>query len=264
MRKLYLHAIGVLFLISQVGCVSAPATDETGYKKSAKPDLIQGSKLNTELGVGYMRRGDYKIAKQKLEKAIEQNPDNLQAYTTIALLMSRLNEKEKADEYYQEALDLAPDNASLHNSYGAFLCGAGRLDEAMAEFKAAYEDPFYETAYLARSNAGSCLVRNGRYEEAEDLLRTALRTDAELSGALISMAELGVKTKKYLMSRAYIQRYHAGNKPTAESLWIQIQAEKALGAKKEYVKYSNQLLKQFPDSTEAGLLEELRHRGSIN
>ena len=63
---------------------------------SEEPDMVSGSKLNVQLGVGYMQRGQYKVAKEKLEKAIEQDPENLQAFTTLALLMDKLNEKDKA------------------------------------------------------------------------------------------------------------------------------------------------------------------------
>ena len=74
---------------------------------------------------------------------------------------------------------------------------------------------------------------------------------------MLSMAELGVKTKKYLMARAYSQRYHAIVEASAESLWIQVQAERALGAAKHYRKYAKQILSEFPDSREAGWVEEL-------
>jgi Tfp pilus assembly protein PilF len=71
------------------------------------------------------------------------------------------------------------------------------------------------------------------------------------------MADIGVKTGKYRMARAYAQRYHAQAPATAQSLWLQVQAEKALGAEDYYLKYARQLLKEFPDSDEAGMLEEM-------
>jgi len=58
-----------------------------------------------------------------------------------------------------------------------------------------------------------------------------------------------------LMARAYIERYHALVSASAESLWIQIQAEKALGAQEHYLKYARQLIEDFPDSDEAGWVE---------
>jgi len=69
------------------------------------------------------------------------------------------------------------------------------------------------------------------------------------------MAEVGVKTERYLMARAYIQRYHVERPASADSLWLQIQAEKALGAKEHYIKYARQLINDFPDSDEAGWVE---------
>jgi len=77
----------------------------------------------------------------------------------------------------------------------------------------------------------------------------------KIPGSLISMAEIGVKTERYLMARAYIQRYHDVRPASAESLWLQIQAERALGAKKHYIKYARQLIRDFPDSNEAGWAE---------
>lgn len=212
---------------------------------------------NVQLGVGYIKRGMYDVAKEKLTKAIEQDPDNVDAYATMAFLSMQLNEMDEAENYYLEALDIKENKPELHNSYGTYLCKVGRLDEAMEEFKIAFTNPFYETPYLAYSNAGNCLMGIENYTMAEKFLRKALRKKPKLSDALISMAEIGIKTKKYLMARAYAQRYHAVSKPTAGSLWVQAQAEKYLGATEYYLKYAKQLLNTFPDSQQAIWVEEL-------
>ena len=226
-------------------------------------NLKQASVTNVQLGVGYLKRGDYQIAQEKLAKAIEQDPKNISAYTTMAFLLMQTKKPEEAEEYYLEALDIKENDPDLRNGYGTFLCRAGRVDDAMEQFKEAYSNPFYKTAYLAYSNAGTCLLEAGYYTWAEKMLRSALKQQPELSGALISMAELAIKTRKFMMARAYIQRYHAINKPSAESLWVQIQAERALGAKKHYYKYARQLLDEFPDSEQAGLVGELGRRDRI-
>jgi len=220
-------------------------------------DMKQASVLNVQMGVGYLKRGQYEVAQGKLYKAIEQDPTNVEAFTTMAVLMMKLGQMSEAENYYLEAIDIKAKDPVLRNSYGAYLCKVGRLDEAMEEFQLAYTNPFYNTPYLAYSNAGTCLLQSGDYKKAEKFLRRALRKQPELSGALISMAEIGVKTKKYLMARAYSQRYHALVAPSAESLWLQVQAERALGATKHYRKYAKQILNDFPDSNEAGWVEEL-------
>ena len=242
-----------LITLSLVACAtSSTVTDD---RKVSKPNLKEASDLNTRLAVGYIQRQQYKPAKEKLEKAIVQDPANVSAVKTLAYLYALLGLEEEATEQYLDALEIAPDDSDLLNSYGAFLCANGKLDEAQEYLKKAYSDPFYESLYMAQSNAGSCYVQENEYKKAELLLRKSLRSHPNLSGSLISMAEVGVKTDRYLMARAYIERYHAVSAPSAESLWIQLQAEKALGARDHYVKYAKQLIKDFPDSDEAGWVE---------
>ncbi len=220
-------------------------------------DMKQASVLNTQLAVGYLKRDQYEVAQKKLFKAIEQDPHNVEAYTTMAVLMMKINEMSEAENYYLEAIDIKEKNPVLRNSYGTYLCRVGRVDEAMEEFQLAYTNPFYATPYLAYGNAGTCLLQSGDYKRAEKFLRRALRKHPKLTGALLSMAEIGVQTEKYLMARAYSQRYHALVAPSAESLWLQVQAERALGATEHYTKYARQILDDFPDSNEAGWVEEL-------
>ena len=238
------------------------------WQNKEKEDKVESnqkeaSATNVQLGIGYLQRGEYEIAQGKLLKAIELDSKNVVAYTTMAFLMMKINKMEEAEGYYLDALDIKGNDPELHNSYGTYLCRLGRTDDAMEQFKEAYSNPFYKTAYLAYSNAGSCLLQVKYYEWAEKMLRKALELQPELSSALISLAELAIETKKYMMARAYIQRYHAINKPSAESLWVQVQAERALGAKEHYYKYARQLLDDFPDSEQAALVGELGRRDRI-
>ena len=254
MQRRIIKAISVACIaLSLIACETTTSLQTTKIK--TEPNLKEAAELNTQLAIGYIERKEYKVARDKLEKAIEQNPDYLPAYKTLAYLYALLGLTEKAEERYQEALELNPDDPDLSNSYGAFLCSLGKYDEAQKNLRVAYTDPFYESLYLAESNAGSCFIKQGEYKKAETLLRKSLRVEPRLPGSLISMAEVGVKTERYLMARAYIQRYHAVRPASAESLWIQIQAEKNLGAKDHYMKYARKLLKEFPDSDEAGWVE---------
>ena len=256
--------IRIILIITITGISACSTKDEMVVdRKVTEPDLKQAAVLNVQLAIGYIERDQLGIAQEKLNKAIEQDPENIDAYTTMAYLKRKVNEMDQAEEFYLKALEIKPNDPNIHNNYGGFLCQMGRYDEALDEIRRAYEDPFYETPYLAFTNAGTCLLDKGNYKQAETMLRKALREQPKFAGALLSMAEIGVKTKKYLMARAYIQRYHAVAKPTAESLWIQVQSEKALGAEEHYLKYARRLLKDFPDSEQAGMLEEMARNERI-
>jgi type IV pilus assembly protein PilF len=258
------YIIRIILIITITGLSACSSKQEAvKEKKISEPDLEQASALNVQLALGYIEREQLGIAQEKLNKAIEQDPENIDAYTTMAYLKRKVNELEQAEDYYLKALKIKPNNPDTYNNYGGLLCQMGRYDEALKEIRRAYEDPFYESPYLAYANAGTCLLDKGDYKEAEKMLRKALRDQPNFAGALLSMAEIGVKTKKYLMARAYIQRYHAVAKPTAESLWLQVQSEKALGAEEHYLKYARRLLKDFPDSEQAGMLEEMARNERI-
>jgi type IV pilus assembly protein PilF len=258
------YLIRIILIITITGLSACSSkNDMVVEKRVSEPDLEEAAALNVQLALGYIERDQLAVAQEKLDKAIEQDPKNVDAYTSMAYLKRKVNELDAAEEYYLEALDIRSNDPNIHNSYGGLLCQMGRYDDALKEIRMAYEDPFYETPYLGYANAGICLLDMGDYTEAEKMLRKALRDQPNNASALLAMAEIGVKEKKYLMARAYIQRYHAIAQPTAESLWLQVQAEKALGAQDHYVKYARRLLNDFPDSDEAGMLEEMSRNERI-
>jgi len=218
--------------------------------------------INAQLAAGYIRRGDLEIAEKKLLKSIEFDEYYVPAYTTMAVLKTMIGDREEAEKYYLDALDIDPRNPELRNNYGTFLCNSGRLDEAFEQLNFALNNQFYTTPEAAHANIGYCILQseNPNYRLAEKHLRSALKKNPNLQSALLAMGELGVQSKKYLMARAYMQRYHAVVKPNAHSLWLQIQAERALGDKAYFIKLSQQLLKNFPESPEAEKVMELTYK----
>lgn len=241
----------LMFLGMQIitGCSSFQGKDGPNYKKAAD--------INVRLGASYLLQKRIGLARVKLEKALEQDPDNALAHSTIALLLENVGQHEDVISHYEEAISLAPDNSDIKNNFGTYLCNQSRYDEAQALFQKAIDDPYYKTPIVALINAGKCALTSSKYKVAESYLRQALRKDPKSITALYSMAVLGIKSKRYLMTRAYVQRYHSIVKPSAKSLWLQISAEKSLGDKQVANKLISKLNKEFPDSDEAGLAMRL-------
>ncbi len=239
----------IVFLVSTIVACGGQNSRPSDRQKKDREAAV----LNVQLASGYIRRGNLEVAKAKLLKAIEHDEYYLPAYTTMAVLMNMLGDYEQAEKYYREALDINVNDPDLHNNYGTFLCNHGKFEEAKEQFNIALRNQFYVTPQAAHSNLGYCMMQgdNPDYAVAEKHLRKALEKDPNISSALLAMGELGLETGKFLMSRAYMQRYHAQAKPDAHSLWIQIQAEYALGDRDFFVKLSRELLKLFPESDEA-------------
>lgn len=251
------HGLVTILLVLLTACGGSNSKPTEGERKDKEAAVI-----NVQLASGYIRRGDLEIAEQKLLKAIEHNPKYVPAYTTMAVLKNMIGEVEEAEKYYEDAQDMDPRNPELHNNYGTFLCNHGKLEEAYVQFDKALRNQFYATPEAAHANLGYCLLRAEKpdFKLAEQHLRAALKTNPNHHSALLAMGELGIQTKRYLLARAYMQRYHAVVKPTSHSLWLQIQAEHALGDKSYFIKLSQTLLKEFPESPEAVKVMELSYK----
>lgn len=211
--------------------------------------------LNTELGVGYMREGRTDLAYKRLTKALDVAPDYDLALAAMALLLDQLGKTEDAEHYYKRAVS-AGGSSHARNNYGTFLCRQGRIDAALGYFKEAVDNPLYNEAETALTNAGLCLKRNGRPAEAEEFLRAALARNGRVSSALIAMSELSLTNGRELAARGYLQRYLEVAKHSSNSLWLGVQIERELGDKNAVSSYAMALKANYPDAPETKLLLE--------
>ncbi len=252
------HGILTLLLVLLTACGGGSNSKPTERERQTKESAV----INVQLASGYIQRGDLEVAEQKLLKAIEHDRKYVPAYTTMAVLKSMIGDLEEAEDYYAKAIDLDPRNPELHNNYGTFLCNSGKLEKAYEQFQKALRNQFYATPETAHANLGYCLLQAEKpdFALAERHLRSALKVDPNLSSALLAMGELGLRNNKYLMARAYMQRYHAVARPSAATLWLQIQAEHALGDKKFVHELSRTLIDEFPESPEAAKAMELPYQ----
>lgn len=215
------------------------------------------SSINVDLGVAYIKKGDYASAKAKLEKAIQQNPRNAAAHGTKALLNIKLKQTEEADNDFQKAVDLDPTNSAIRNNYGTFLCQQNRVEAAEQQFLAAVKDPLYPTPEFSYTNAGLCLLKINKLDKAEEYFRKALEANPKFRIALFEMAKISFTKKEYLSARAYLQRYNEVARHTAESLWLRIRVEKELGDKDTVASQALLLKSKFPRSKETAQLLEM-------
>src|SRR5215467_11596400 len=110
--------------------------------------------FNTQLGIQYMNQGELALAKEKLDRAVTQDPDSSAAHSARAMLFVRMREPDKADGEFRAALRLAPDDPATINSYAVWLCQQGRTDEGVKHFNQAAQNALYKTPEVAYTNAG--------------------------------------------------------------------------------------------------------------
>ncbi len=216
----------------------------------------EAAEINMRLGLNYMQRGDYAFALEKLEKALQQDPNLPSAHNTIAILYQRLGEEGKAEHHFKKAVDLAPDYSEAQNNYGAFLCRQKQYEQAEERFLKAVENPLYQSVAQAYENAGLCAMQEPDVKKAENYFRRALQIEPTLSKSLLQMAEISYQQQNYLQARGYIQRFHDASVWTARALLLGIKIENKLGDEDAVASYILILRSRFPDSDEMQMVNQ--------
>jgi type IV pilus assembly protein PilF len=212
---------------------------------------------NTELGIAYMRRGDLAVAQTKLDRALQENPDDPDVHSARALLFARLGDPKQADREFRNALRLAPKNPDFQNNYAVYLCSVGRVDEGVQSFLRAARNPLYVTPELAYDNAGVCLRSAHRDVEAEQMFTDALTIRPNFSQALWQLADLAFSQGKLTQARKEIDTFLASNQATPDLLLLAVKVTRAQGDRLDAELYARRLQLDFPDSAQAHSLADL-------
>lgn len=241
MRRL--RAAALAGLVALTGCASAPEVAPGDEEKAAR--------INTQLGVAYMRHDQLDQAHDKLQRALRQAPHLSEAHAAMAVLYERMSEPDNAARHHRRAIELSPQDSPSLNNYGRFLCSRKDYSEAERYFVRAAENPLYPTPELPWQNAATCAQSAGDLDKAEQFSLRALQANPRFAPALLRMADLRQASGHALSARGFYQRYLAVAPQTPESLWIGLQIERALGDRSAADSYALLLKGKFPDSDEA-------------
>jgi type IV pilus assembly protein PilF len=256
-----LALIAVIFLIG--GCATTandPQPGQAGRSGMERVSPVRAADVNTRLGVGYFERGDFQVAVEKLERAIQLDPAHVPAYVTLALIQERLGRESRARTNLREAVSLAPEDGATLNTYATFLCRRGEYAEADEFFRRAMDDPFYDTREVAFTNAGACAIRADRLDRAEGYLREALEINSGYPDALYHLARLFLQRDDAFRARAFLQRYEATAGADPGALLLGSRIEQRLGNEREAARYFQRLEEQFPESAEARTIRQQTSR----
>ena len=246
-----------LLVLLVAGCAARPDAPLSEAEVLARQELAKQqyrAKVHTELGAGYFRRGQHKIALQELDEAVAADPRYGPAYNVRGLIHMQIQRPVQARADFERALALNPQDSEARNNYGWFLCGQGEYALSLAHFNAALKDPLYATPALAALNAATCARKAGNAGAAASYLERALRAPAPPAGAWLEKAEQSYAQAQYAEARQWLAQYARVANPSAQSLWLGVRLERALRDEKAQASYASQLTRQFPESTEAARL----------
>jgi tetratricopeptide (TPR) repeat protein len=143
-----------------------------------KADILRSTKLlaagNTEAAVPYLRR------------AVEINPESTEAWTNLAVALSRTGERQEALNAYRRALEIEPRNARARTDVARMLAMTGEQEQAIEEARVAVAaDELYRPAHFV---LGRLLLKAKIYDAAREQFAAARRLDPRDAGSSIGEA----------------------------------------------------------------------------
>lgn len=168
-----------------------------GNAEEAFPHFEAASRINPQDPMSRMNIGAYLQSHGHLDKAVTQYKTAIgltsdtglrsQAYANLGGAQRALGVDEAAQQSFDEALQLNPNQASAWFGKGLFEQKQGRLDEAIADFSRAVALQPTGEHYL---DLGRSLQHAGRLPEAAGAYRRALKLSPNLTEAQQALDEL--------------------------------------------------------------------------
>lgn len=218
-----------------------------------KMNLQEAARTRSALAMKYLQDGDIEKAQAQLQKALDSDPDSVEAYTGLGLVYEQEGDARKAEKNYRKALRLNSDNPQTHNNYGVFLFKQGRYEDACEHLALAAQNINYDHRDSAFENLGRCYVQRNDKDKAEQAFMRALRMNDSLVIADLEYSALLFDKGEYEKAHQGYQHFLVLNKDnpqSAKSLWLGIRLERIFGNKNALASYELALKRLYPASDE--------------
>ncbi|MBS0379814.1 MAG: type IV pilus biogenesis/stability protein PilW [Proteobacteria bacterium] len=245
--------MGALAAALLAGCAGSANTSTLKHSSNAQSAAV----YNTELGIAYLNQGELALAKDKLDRAVTQDPSYADAHSARAMLFQRLGNNDKADAEFRTALRLAKSDPNVVNNYAVYLCQNGRTDEGVKRFEEAAKNPLYRTPEAAYTNAGVCLRAAKKDDAARVQFIKALQVKPNFADAALQLADMSFQHTDYTQARQVIDGYLANFAENPDLLLLGVRVARAQKDPVAAQRYARQLQVDFPGSDQTRALAAL-------
>lgn len=262
-RSLLAAFVAVLALASLGGCVTR-TVDSRGMvvtrsdllKPSDETEKHRRARIRLELASNYFEAGQTAVALDEVRQALAIDSSSADAYNLRGLIYLRLNDHTQAEDSFRRALGLRPQDASIMHNHAWLLCQQARYAEADKQFERALAEPTYAARSKTLMAQGLCQDRAGLQAQAELTLLKAYELDARNPIVAYNLSRLLIQRGEHQRAQFYIRRLNNSEWANAESLWLGIKVERALGDRVAVEQLASKLGQRFPESREQSWYEQ--------
>ena len=235
----------IVCLLMTLVLASCSTTEST---EPQKWDPEKRADAHVQLGLDYLRRDQYEVAREELDLALSIDPDSDRAHHGKALLMAETGYPEEAAAGFARAVRINPQNHVAVNDYGIFLCQQGKYDDGLEVLQGIVDRADNRVRSTTWLGMGLCHYSADRWEESQEYLRQVLQVSPGLPQALEPMADMSYRTGNYLSSRAFVERFVATGSVTEGILVTGANTELQLGDVDKARQYVSELRRLYPES----------------
>ncbi|WP_461469257.1 type IV pilus biogenesis/stability protein PilW [Melaminivora sp.] len=262
-RRLW-AAIGLLACLWTLpGCNTLPMADadgSDGLSAQADGEARRRARIRLELAASYLQRGQPEVALEEVRQALVIDPGYADAYHLRGLVFMAQGDLALAEGSLRRAQGIKPQDPDILHNLGWLQCQREQYPQAEQLFERALAIPSYAARSKTLLSQGLCQQRAGQAEQAEKTLQRAYEIDAGNPLVGYHLAAMLFARGETRRAQFYVRRVNNGEFANADSLWLGIRIERALGDTQAMRQLADQLRKRFPDSRQAQAFD----RGAFN
>lgn len=242
MRRYAALVLNALLWLGLVGCASTPDSPA-----NSAPDFQQAAKANTQLGVGYFQQANYERAHNKLQKAVEQEPNRADAWLYLALASEQLGRHQQAKQAFEQARSNASNNLSMYSAAADYACRQAEFAQAESLLAAAKARKLLANDAELFTELGRCALQADAPNVAEVYLERALSLNSDAPRALLVLGRLRTEQQRYGAAKQLLTRFQTQHKDTAASLLLGLRIAEAAGDQREAKVLQEKIRNKYPE-----------------
>ncbi len=241
-----------LVALSLVACASGPseAMRTELPTRSDQTDNQKRAAIRMQLAVGYYQQHQMDVALDEIKQALLVDPDLSDAYGVRALIYMDMGEMRLAEDNFQRAIKLAPNNPDFKNNFAWLLCQSGREGQSIAYFEEALKNRTYRSPEKALNNAGVCSLKLKNIALAERYFSESFKYDPANPSTNANLAKIHYDRHDYERAHFYIDRVVKADVLAADVLWLAIKIERKRGDRAAEIGLVTQLHRRHASSSE--------------
>lgn len=168
-------------VLHQYAILSSSLCDTDTAEKMLKKVIKMNpniAKAHKDLGIIYLNKRLFDYAEDEFQTALKLAPNDFEILFEYGNFLYSISKNQEADRYYGEALEVEPDNVLALTFMGLNKLVLNKLDEAYDYImKAVKNEPHHEYVQFC---AGRILYARGEYEEAKRYLVHAVEQNPDI------------------------------------------------------------------------------------